>query len=83
MIFLQCKAGFKEKHFKNVNVKGRLSKHADFWKNVLNVSDTDSNIIFSGYIVPFFKFPDSKFFLTIINQQYVILNLFPRVLKNC
>lgn len=61
MIFLQCKAEFKEKHFKNVNVKGRLSKHADFWKNVLNVSDADSNIIFSGYIVPFFQFPDSKF----------------------
>lgn len=61
MIFLQCKAEFKGKHFKNVNVKGRLSKHADFWKNVLNVSDTDSNIIFSGYIVPFFQFPDSKF----------------------
>lgn len=33
MIFLQCKAEFKEKHFKNVNVKGRLSKHADFGKN--------------------------------------------------
>lgn len=56
---LQCKAEFKEKHFKNVNVKGRLSKHVDVWKNVLN-SDTDSNIIFSGYVVPFFQFPDSK-----------------------
>lgn len=53
--FKQCKAEFKEKHFKNVNVKGRLTKHVDFWKNVLNVSDTDSNIIFSGYIVAFFS----------------------------
>lgn len=33
--FLQCKADFKEKHFKNVNVKGRLSKHVDFWKMFL------------------------------------------------
>lgn len=80
--FLQYKAEFKEKHLRNVNVKGRLSKHVDFWRNVLNVSDTDSNIIFSGYIVPYFNFPIPSF-VTIINQQYVILNLFPRVLKNC
>lgn len=45
-----CKAEVKDKF---LNVKGRLRKHIDFWRNVLKARENVCNIIFSDYIVPF------------------------------
>lgn len=53
-----CKAEVKDKVF---NVKGRLRKHIDFWRNVLKARENVCNIIFSGYIVPFYELPESKY----------------------
>lgn len=44
-----------------MNVKGRLRKHIDFWRNVLKARENVCNIIFSGYIVPFYELPESKY----------------------
>lgn len=53
-----CKAEVKDKV---LNVKGRLRKHIDFWRNVLKARENVCNIIFSGYIVPFYELPESKY----------------------
>lgn len=45
-----CKVEVKDKV---LNVKCRLRKHSDFWRNVLKARENVCNIIFSGYIVPF------------------------------
>lgn len=56
--YVNCKAEVKD----NVlNVKGRLRKHIDFWINVLKARENVCNIIFSGYIVPFYELPESKY----------------------
>lgn len=53
-----CKAEVKDKL---LNVKGRLRKHIDFWRNVLKARENVCKIIFSVYIVPFFELPESKY----------------------
>lgn len=45
-----CKVEVKDKV---LNVKCRLRKYSDFWRNVLKVRENVCNIIFFGYIVFF------------------------------
>lgn len=58
-----------------MNVKGRLSKHVDFWKNVLMPVIQIQMLFFSGYIVPFFQYLRILIWFWREGGIYIVLSL--------